>query len=463
MKDVLPYFLGAVNDEFVRKREELRRLREQLKQSERRLAEHVAIRGEGVSKAAGLLAQARDSGFTTLTETTRWEDVVAGLRQVASTPLAITDDSLPTISEFARLSEQRTNLLTEQRQMRDQIALARAFEGDEAGFSREGSEQRARLKTINIFEGATPGEACPLCSQSLANGKQLPSAAQLKSSLSAISNRLDTVSRVAPQMERAIAELEQRLESVQQRLAQNRLEMEAVRTVNEQLVHAEDEMSKRAHVLGRISLYLESLPDLPDSTELEQLIENLRIQCTALEEELSDEVMKEKLDSIVSLLGRKMTEWARRLELEHAKHPLRFNLKKLTIVADTPEGPIPMERMGSGENWVGYHLIGHLALHGWFTENRRPVPRFLFLDQPSQVYFPSELDVDGSIDSLQNDDRVALRRMFQLVFDVVSEMAPGFQVIITEHADLSEPWYQDAVVERWRSGRKLVPEDWDSI
>jgi hypothetical protein len=462
MKDVLPYFLGAVSDEFVRKREELRRLREQLKQSERRLAEHAAIRGQGVSKAAGLLAQARDSGLTTLADANRWEDVIAALRQVASTSLAFTNDSIPAVSEFARLSEQRRSLLTEQRQIRDQIALGRAFEGDEAGFSREGSEQRARLKTINIFEDSTPGDSCPLCSQSLSNGRQLPSAAQLKSALSAISNRLDTVSRVAPQMERAIGELEQKLDSVLQRLAQNRLEMEAVRAANEQLVLAEDDMNKRALILGRISLYLESLPDLPDSTALEQAIQNLMNKCTLLEEELSDEVVKEKLDSIVSLLGRRMTDWARRLHLEHAKHPLRFNLKKLTIVADTPEGPIPMERMGSGENWVGYHLIGHLALHGWFTQHTRPVPRFLFLDQPSQVYFPSEIDVDGSIDSLESDDRAALRQMFKLVFDVVSELAPGFQVIITEHADLAEPWYQEAVVERWRGGLKLVPEDWDS-
>lgn len=463
LKDVLPYFLGAVNEEFLRKREELRRLREQLKQLEHRLAENSAIRGEGVSKAAGLLAQARDSGLTSLTEVDGWEDVIAGLHQAATTPLAMVNDAIPTVSEFARLSEERARLLTDQRQLRDKITLARAFEGDEAGFSREGSEHRARLKTINIFEGATPGEACPLCSQSLSQGKQLPTTAQLKSSLSAISNRLDTVSRVAPQMERAIAELEQRLESIQQKLAQNRLEMEAVRAANEQFLRAEDEMSKRALVLGRISLYLESLPDLPDSTDLEQAIDGLKNKCAILEAELSDDVVKEKLDSIVSLLGRKMTDWARKLQLEHATHPLRFNLKKLTIVADTPEGPIPMERMGSGENWVGYHLIGHLALHGWFTQHNRPVPRFLFLDQPSQVYFPSEVGVERSYDSLDNDDRAALRNMFKLIFDAVSELAPGFQIVITEHADLAEDWYQEAVVERWRSGLKLVPEDWESI
>jgi hypothetical protein len=34
------------------------------------------------------------------------------------------------------------------------------------------------------------------------------------------------------------------------------------------------------------------------------------------------------------------------------------------------------------------------------------------------------------------------------------------QVVITEHADINEDWYQAAVAERWRGGLKLVPEDW---
>ena len=122
-----------------------------------------------------------------------------------------------------------------------------------------------------------------------------------------------------------------------------------------------------------------------------------------------------------------------------------------------------MDRMGSGQNWVGYHLIGHLALHGWFVDRDRPVPRFLFLDQPSQVYFPPEKDADDSMSTVSENDREAVSRMFRFVFDVVNDLAPHFQVVITEHADINEDWYQGAVVERWRERSKLVPEDWPRI
>jgi hypothetical protein len=288
----------------------------------------------------------------------------------------------------------------------------------------------------------------------------VPAVAQIKSALTDVSSRLESVTRTAPQVERAIAELDSRLQQVQAVLARNRAEMEAVRSSSDRLQQIQDETAKRALILGRISLYLESLPELPDTLALEEQARRLRGQSAALEEELSDERVRERIDSIISILGRRMTDWARELDLEHSKFPLRLDIRKLTIVADTADGPVPMDRMGSGENWVGYHLIAHLALHEWFTKRERPVPRFLFLDQPSQVYFPPEKDIDGSMAKVGEDDRQAVVRMFLFVFNVVNELSPGFQVVITEHADIKEDWYQGAIIERWRGGAKLVPEEW---
>lgn len=459
LKDTLPYFLGAVDDDYVRKREQLRRVREQLRSCERKLAEISAVRGDGTSKADTLLAQARDAGLSTVTSDS-WEATVAALRTVASTPLANVETTASDGAEFSRLADERTRLLDEQRRIRDEIESIRAFENDGRGFSREATEQQARLKTIGIFENSIPGQTCPLCSQALDSTAQLPTVAEVKGTLASLSSRLDTVVRAEPQIEKAVAELDGKLQAIQERLAKNRAAMEAVRTADERLAQTHDDSTKKVHILGRLSLYLESLPDFPDTRALEQDAANLRAQASTLEIELSDERVRERLESVTSILSQRMTNWARALGLEHSKFPLRLDLKNLTIVADTADGPVPMARMGSGENWVGYHLIAHLALHQWFVERARPVPRFLFLDQPSQVYFPAEKDVDGSMSLVSEDDRLAVSRMFRLVFDAVKEVAPGLQVLITEHADINDDWYQAAVVERWRGGLKLVPDDW---
>lgn len=459
LKDTLPYFLGAVDDEYVRKCEELRRLRKLVREHERRLAELTALRGDGISVATTLLAQARDVGLSATVAST-WDDTIAALRDIVRTPITSVDVQIPDGQEYERLGEERDRLLKEQRKLRDEIAAARAFERDEQGFSREVSEQRARLTSIGIFEGLEPAHSCPLCSQGLPEASEHPDVAQIKEALTDVSSRLDSVIRAAPQIEKAIAELDSRVQRVQGSLVKNRAEMTAVRTASDRLQQIQDETARRALILGRISLYLESLPELPDTRALEQQAEGLREQCTVLEEQLSDERVQERIDSIMSILGQQMTEWARGLELEHSKYPLRLDIKKLTIVADTADGPVPMDRMGSGENWVGYHLIGHLALHEWFTKQNRPVPRFLFLDQPSQIYFPPERDSKGTMDKVDEDDRHAVSRMFKFVFDVVEAIAPGLQVVITEHADIDEDWYQEAVVERWRGGTKFIPDEW---
>lgn len=462
MTDTLPYFLGAVDDDYVRNREQLRRLREQLRAVDRRLNELKALRGGGLTKAAALLAEARDAGLSG-TVTDSWEDTVAALAEVERMPIAAVDVQTPGGQEYGRLTEERTNLLLSQRQLRDQIEEARAFEHDGTGFSKEASEQRARLVSVGIFDGHLAGRSCPLCSRELPLDA-LPDASQLHSLEADLGSRLDSVVQAAPQVEKAIAQLESSLGRVQASLADNRQQMEAVRAESDRVQQSQDEAAKQAHMLGRISLYLESLPELPDTKALEEQGEQLRAACSILEESLSDERISERIDSIASILGRRLTGWAHDLELEHSRFPLRLDIRNLTIVADTNDGPVPMGRMGSGENWVGYHLIAHLALHEWFTQRARPVPRFLFLDQPSQVYFPPEKrDSEGSMAMVDEEDRRAVVRMFEFVFEIVGELAPGFQVVVTEHADIDEDWYQRAVVERWRGGLKLVPEDWPRL
>jgi len=80
-----------------------------------------------------------------------------------------------------------------------------------------------------------------------------------------------------------------------------------------------------------------------------------------------------------------MSEWAKALNLEHSENPFSFDMGKVTVVVDKPERPVPLAQLGSGANWVGVHLLTYFAFHKYFITANRPVPRFIFIDQPSQV------------------------------------------------------------------------------
>ena len=149
-----------------------------------------------------------------------------------------------------------------------------------------------------------------------------------------------------------------------------------------------------------------------------------------------------------------------RVDLEHRGSQLRLDIRNLTVVADTLDGPVPLFHMGSGENWVGYHVLAHVALHKWFRQKNRPVPAFIIFDQPSQAHYPPERDADGSIDILKDEDQTAVLQLFQLIRHAADELSPDLQIIVLDHADLKLDWFASAVVERWRQGEKLVPLSW---
>ena len=110
--------------------------------------------------------------------------------------------------------------------------------------------------------------------------------------------------------------------------------------------------------------------------------------------------------------------------------------------------------MGSGSNWVGVHLIAYFALQRFFVNANRPVPRFLFLDQPSQVYFPSELD-EKQIDWNE------VNKMYQFIIDRTNELNGKLQVIVVDHADLKEDSFRQFICENWWPiDKNLVPIDW---
>ena len=173
--------------------------------------------------------------------------------------------------------------------------------------------------------------------------------------------------------------------------------------------------------------------------------------------------MKEKLDSQLSCIAEDMTMWARELKLEHSENNrIKLDANKLTVVAETPHGLIPLGNIGSGENWVGYHLVTYFSLAKWFIEQSRPVGRFLFLDQPTQVYFPAEKSDSGKLSEIEKDgDREAVRNMFLWIFEKVQSLSPDLQVIITDHADIDEEWFQTAVRDqKWRGDSALIPKSW---
>ena len=182
--------------------------------------------------------------------------------------------------------------------------------------------------------------------------------------------------------------------------------------------------------------------------------------------------VEHKLKEAESFINRTMNDIGCKLDFEASYQPINlcfdihtfelYHLKDNNI-------KVYLRSMGSGANWLYSHICLFLAILKYFASlgDKALVPSILFLDQPSQVYFPATVDVseDGfdakGLKKLENksadEDLKAVTNLFIQIINVINTIKEeyGFmpQIIISDHADhldLGEYNFNDYVVSRWR-------------
>lgn len=466
IKDTLPYFLGAVREDRLRQVQELREARRTLNRARRELAEAELSVSDVSRRARAFLAEAEEAGIVGPEPRPDDATVLAALRAAATwqpaTPV-VPDDG----GRLRTLHEQLLDARREARQLRERLSEIERFTAEAGGFEAEAGEQIERLEAIDVFGAAADTvetSRCPLCASDLAVAP--PTVVAMSRAVERLRGDVAQVARERPRVQQFESALREELGAATARVHELVAAIEAVQRVTEDGQRLRDVTMRAAHVAGRVSVFLEGIQAVQSDSPYRAAVLAAEREVARIEAIVDADETGDVLDSMLSLVSTRMSRGAEQLELEHQGSPYRLDIRRLTVVADTPERPIPMARMGSGENWLGCHLITLLALHGHFLEHHRPVPNFLMLDQPSQVYFPSAeayRALGGTLEEMQSADAdvAAVARMFTFLFDFCEQSAPGFQVIVTEHANLPDARFQAALVEPpWDGTRALLPPEW---
>lgn len=204
---------------------------------------------------------------------------------------------------------------------------------------------------------------------------------------------------------------------------------------------------------------MQSIDKLKSDSKLRDTISNIEAKILLLGDEISSDNTQDKIDSAVNRINNIMSEWRNKINFEYKNYMLRFSIKKLTVFVETPNLSLPLNRIGGAENWLACHLFLHLALHKYFIENKRPVPNFLIIDQPTQVHYPENY-IETSENRLPSQDEQADKNMFDFIMEVASELSPKLQIIVTDHAHFHYPAFEEKIQAVWRNGERLVPSDW---
>ncbi|MCG3887094.1 DUF3732 domain-containing protein [Photobacterium leiognathi] len=451
IKDITPYFLGASNNDEIRIKEQLRQLKRQLKQYNKKLFEIKSLKGNGLNKGYELLAEAiaNKINIDELKEINSDEELITLLYNLSDWKPLNSPTSSNNEEIINNLNKKRKLLQEEKRTLSIQLNKAEEYNNTFDSYTNANVEQHLRLSSINLFKNI---------SESNIHKKNI-----ILESLKKLDNEIKKSTFVKPNISNKISLLKTEKNKISEELKNINNLLYQYEIKNKDYINNQKLSLAQATTIGKIQLYIESINWNTDTSELDLKIKRIENKIANLESELESKNTEDILDSIINLIGYDMTKWAEYLKLEHSKNPIKLDLKKLTVIAETPNGKIPLSQMGSGENWVGYHLVTYLALAKWFITQNRPVPRFVVFDQPSQVYFPSDLYITGSINEIVDDeDRNAVKHMFKWLHDLIeNELKNSLQIIVMDHADIEEPWFQNSIIDnKWRNNVALIPLNW---
>ena len=257
-----------------------------------------------------------------------------------------------------------------------------------------------------------------------------------------------------------IQELADKLEAVQKRI---RVESQALAVQREESYTLES----ISRFLGRIDVAISTYERIGTDSELEAKLDEVTTRIEQLKKEVNESEIRRKLDYALSYLKTEMGKILAQLDVEHPEDPVEFVIKDLTVRVKSQTGRDDyLWEIGSASNWLSYHIALILALQRFFqTKSSVNVPNFIIFDQPSQVYFPRTRNSANETKlQLNDDDKIAVRKIFESLSSFVKSAGFDIQIIVTEHAD-DDIWgnIPDScihLVEKWRNNVKLVPIEW---
>ncbi|MER9030815.1 DUF3732 domain-containing protein [Mesorhizobium sp. M0674] len=465
IKDTLPILLGVSGRDKFALESQLRIAQRELRLNAKLVQQAKEAIDNSEERAIGLLSEARAVGI---------------LRSVGAGEVAVVDllrqvlDWQPTPSpeddgkRVSAIEDDLVGLRERRRETQRRIDGAQQFARRADGFQSEAREQRDRLCSIKALptNRATGEWQWPFAEANL--GMANPIAEALLSELDSLDRELTAVTGERPALEAYLVERQREVVSIGDDIRSKELELASAISASEVIVQMGSRNNAASRVVGRVSLFLENLVPDAELTKLKNEERRLKAKVEGLERKLGADDTESRLLSTLSNISMHMSGYIADLGGEFGQYPARLDLHNLTVVIDRPGRPIYMNRTGGGENHLAYHLAALLALHRFASTYGQPIPRFMLIDQPTQVYFPSErayAEAGGSIEQTEKDaDLEAVRRLFEVLSRFTTQDAPGFQLIVTEHANLRDAWFQATLVEKpWTKPPALVPDDWPDI
>jgi hypothetical protein B2_02747 len=370
--------------------------------------------------------------------------------RLAAKDIFIDENNDESIEKLSSLEKEYNKLLSEKRKLVYRYNNINSSIEYAKKYKEELSNNQA------IAEASINVATCPFCTQEtnvIANeANQLEEAINwLNIELRKSPYLLDSFESDKNNIEKEISDKDEKLKSIKN-------EIEQLKNITKALGNNRSLNEQALKVKLKIENLLESLIDRKNDN-IEEKIRAIKQEISEYEKLLEDKFdLGQQLKEAEKYINNKMKEIGSKLDFESSYKPinLKFSLINFDLWHEKEnKDKVYLRSMGSGANWLYSHITLFLALHNFFCflGNKSLVPPILFLDQPSQVYFPTSIKDENdefNIDHIEekkgtntkDEDLKAVTNLFnQLVSfckTTLKETGIEPQIIITDHADKLE-------------------------
>ncbi|MFM0034008.1 DUF3732 domain-containing protein [Paraburkholderia strydomiana] len=478
LKRVLPYALGIVNAEYLMKARELSRLKKDMTTLSKTMDTRRRAFASWEAEVRGIWTESVELGLTAEADGATMQSRIESLKflnnahqkgqlveQIRTPRYGYSNRQFTEATESEELAQRKVDDLA--RELRDYDRLS----GRAKKLTEAVNKEKSRVINLDwLQQSLVKDEVCVVCGSKTRHSHEV---------IERLASELDNVSRLSDAlMEGPI--VDRQVEQLKTTLTKAEDELQAARLRRAQLQPKDsaplDSLGRVFILLGRLQALLMALATLDGDDDLGARIDATQREIEGLEKYFENAGREEREREVNRRLSYLIKGYATRFQLT-PDSTIALDHAELTLSFSRKHGKKEyLWEIGSGANWMAYHVATFLALHEYFTEPARlngPVFSFLAIDQPSQVYFPSTLSGENLLDGRESQ-AASLRgkrdgdiKDTQLIFEALArgiERAKfRYQIIVLEHADRTiwgnVPYMHQ--VEAWKSeGDGLIPREW---
>lgn len=393
----MPYFLRATDESTAIDERRLRQLQRALEKEEARERSRRASETRLKQRAMVLLEESHrldlagspSDGMSEL-------ELLLALRVIATTELRAS--TYPNQNELGTLNRRRREILTELGTLRHRSQATRTALSEATGFRGAVARQRNKLYLAEHLHLDGIAQVCPVCSAPSDRGRE--TAAAIQETLAKVRAESVAVERVMPRLAEYDRDIEGQIGQLNSELRHIDDQIQSWLRQSEDTRRLADLGQLRAHLLGRISFFLESSVDEPRQPTSD--LEVLRAEIAELEARVDREAKEIKLRRAEAKISQYASDAFVALPTVAPciGSELNFSSRQpeVTVIEADSGAVLRLPDVGSDQNYLAIHIALSFALQHYFEAAEAPVPGLLVLDQISRPYFPQS---GGEVDEAE--------------------------------------------------------------